>query len=276
MENMTHSTPTHLNSFSLGVEELALALGLAGQVDLGKVVLSNAHKKRDETYLNALLSSASHSLLARKLVVGDGQLVLEKNFQQALAPLLKYDFFLFFSLVDKKQLTKMEIRVQKNGDFTAQINKENKVYLLENARSDSLVDYLKDILGAIAIFARSPELVFTGPIQMDTISMAMEKPAFINTLPGMLEKSGWSSTQARALSDDFSDILFRTTLIKVMADSSVTAKQYAHVPRPTLLLLRGLERTWTFTFSTSDPGTTGTATLVDQHTFSRILTDFLK
>ena len=276
MEKMKPSTRMQLNVFSLGAEELALALGLVGCTDLGKELLSTIHKKPDELYMKALLSSASHSMLARGLVLADGQPVLEKQLQRAMSPLVKFDYSLIFTLVSANQQTKADLRVQKNGDFTARVNKENKVYLLENARSSSLVDYLMDVLDEIALVTELPDPGFTAPIQIDVISHTMEKSTNVASVPGVLEQTGWPSGQARALSEDLSNHLLRGTLIKVIADEVNSPGKKAQAPAPTLLLLRGRQRTWTFAFSSPDLGTIGTATLVDQRTFSRILTDFLK
>ena len=262
--------------FSLGVEELAMALGLINRADLGRELLLSLYDTLNEEQIDARLSSASHSLMARGLVAisRTGTPLLESRLEQALFPLAQFDYILQVSIVKEGAQTSSTMHIQRDKSFTSHSVQGGVVHVLEFGPYEMLTEYLQDVydsIGGQGDFPVTTEWKITSGVLGKAINLG-KKQQEINSL---LKEYGLPESDAKSLAKDIANQKMRGTILQVKVDHSQPMDNITNAPKKMLLLLQGDKHSWTFNFSDTGDLTPGTTQIVDKLSFKNTLTSFI-
>jgi hypothetical protein len=266
-----------IERFSLGAEELALGLGLINRPDLGREVLIATHRNLDEERADALLTSASHSLLARGLcdISVKGQPVLDNRLEMALLPLGRYDYLFNVSVVHEGEQLNTTLYVQKGKRFTSRYARGGVVQVLEHGSYKVLPDYLTDMLGAMVASEKISPITIEKPAKLNLLTQSLKLGKDVAGIEKLFEDDGWPADQARTLAEDLANQIVRGTILRIDASSDVQAEKFVEMPRRSLLLLRGKKRTWVFEFSSAEDNAEGTGKIASKETFDATVAAFM-
>jgi hypothetical protein len=261
----------NIKSFSLALEELSLGLGLINRQDLGRQLISNIYENLKEELIDARLSSASHSLLARGLctISESGQPILLQELQQVIFPLAKFDFAIQISIVQDGNTIPMTIHVQRGKCFTVHAVQLGVVHVLEYGEYGQLVPYIADMMNNFG----DKETNKIGRITPDLLGQLLNSPG--RELTSRFTAYGWKSLHVEQLLDDLKRAVFRATLIFVNASDKTEVEAIRQSEHKTILLLKGKTRSWIFDFPGSGDQVEGNALLVTGEDFRNMLTRFL-
>jgi hypothetical protein len=268
-----------LKRFSLGVEEFALILGLVGKPKDGHIVLAAAYEDISQIDMDALLSSASHSLLARNfcfMLPNTDQPVLDKGLKQAIACLLNYNQVMYLNVLTGNAPIQLTIHINSPKAFCAHLNKANMVHLLEYGSWQSLGVYLADSLDAVVFPTDTMPDSFEAEIPFLFLSSMTKPQGEPIDVTSLLKNKGWSSERVNMLAEDLAYQTLRGTLLRVQTDDVESSEKYAQAAKTTLLFLRGKERVWIFRFDTPDESAIGLASIIDRKGFDEALKALVK
>lgn len=262
--------------YSLGAEEVALALGMINTPILARNVLTSIYPNDSEVQLDARLASASHSMLARGLtfIKPEGTAVLDHSLEKVVFPFAKFDYILDFSLFrDNKQVHTL-IRVQNRGLFTSQIVKDGVVYVLESGKTEDLNEFILDAIQGFA--PKKSQLLLEAPeLKLKLLGQAINLGNKEDELIKHFSKAGWKDSDAKMVAEDLSNQIIRGAMLRINGDSQVKPEDAENISRLSLLLLKGRIRSWVFIFNSADDESNGKAFVVDQTSFKQILHKFL-
>ena len=130
-------------SLKLSVEELSLLYSSLGKNAEANKILKEAHQNFDELDLDALLSSAGHSLLARGYCSIDNrdQLIIKKEVKKVIEILVGQDQIFFINILSGANPLNITIFNHSTGMFCSVYNSENIVFTLEYGLSKNLAKY---------------------------------------------------------------------------------------------------------------------------------------
>jgi len=272
------SKRTLVSKFSLSAEELSLVLSMVGQPEQGQAILKTAHENLVRLDMDSLLSSASHSLLARGFskISTAGQPILEKNLEKASTVLIQFDQLIYLNIVSGSRPLELTIHVKSPKAFCSHLNKANVVHVLEYGQFRDLGKYLIYILGESIISSTSTSDHFEAPIPFSILPTSLELHKNQMQISISLTNAGWPSDRADMLAEDLIRKIVRGSLIRINSGNLTSEEQIAKAPRSGLLFLRGLQRSWVFKFPSMEPSAIGQARLVDLDTFEQFLIGFVK
>lgn len=257
--------------FSLGLEELAMALGLINRPDMGRELIASIYEDLSEDQIENRLSSGSHSLLARGLVaISDkGTPILESTFEQALFPLARFDYTLQLSRVRKSRLVSASVHVQKGRTFTSHSVQVGIVHVLEHGAYKDLPGFLRKTFNlAGGQNAKSVEFEW-----MVSPGMLGETIRGANQMEIMeiIGNAGVPTNDAKDLAADLAQQTERGTILRVQVDSETDAKAVLTTDKQMLMLLCGKKRDWLFKFGSTTDNAPGKAFIVNSNTFQKHL-----
>ncbi len=272
---MTSDTP--IQRFALSTEELALALGLAGNAEAGRSVLRGLYEDITPEKADLYLTAASHSLLAHDLctIASNGMPQLDPGLALALRSLSEYDYLLNLSLVSGQKGLTDTIRVARAAGFTSHFVRAGAAHVLERGPVAALPGFLADLLESFAS-DHAPRLN-SGPaptLTLGALGQALEASRKGSEVRPVLQAAGWTAAQAEALVADLEQQVFRGSLLRVEAGSDTPPEQVAQADQRTMLLLKGPERSWVFDFASTQDTAEATAMLVTREQFNGRLRQF--
>lgn len=265
-----------MTSFSLSVEELAMALAMINRPDLGQMILREIYDNLTTEQIDSRMTAASHSLLAHDYCGFTDELKprLDSKLEQALVTLAIYDKTFQLSIVKDSRSLNANIHVKNGKAFTSHSVQAGIIHLLEHGVERLLDNYLLDILedyGNDVKISIHPNL----KISMGVLTKAQK----------LSESNGKSSDVLQIIEDSkIKDALFedmvnqvsRVTLIRINANSRLSKDELVNAPKQALLLLKGKSRTWFFDFPSLNDDALATVELVTQKQFSDKLANFIK
>lgn len=264
-----------ISRFSLGSEEYALVLSLMGKPQDGHIVLANAHPDLPQIDIDALLSSASHSLLARGFCIipaKGNQPLVEITLKQAVDCLLRYQEVFYLNVVTGDDPLQWTLHVSSSQGFCAHLNKANMVHLLEHGSKSILGQYLSETLGGILGLTEIPVKHFEEEIQLDVLTNLLEIIKGDPIEAELIKQVGWEKEKVELLLEDITHQVLRGTLLQVKTDDVESPEKYSLAKKATLFFLKGKQRTWTFQFPSADATVKGIARVCDSKDFHDILT----
>ena len=136
-----------LTTYSIGLEELALALGLVNALARSRELLESLYPEDPQELTAARLASAGHSLLAGGLCrLGEtGSLLLEADFEQAIFPLVKYDSFINVQTDSPNGGAGFSVSLSRDG-FTSRVVHSGAVQVLTHGTVKDLPAHLASLL----------------------------------------------------------------------------------------------------------------------------------
>lgn len=274
---MTKQTKQHsVALYSLGLEELAMGLGLINRPDMGRDLLKAAYEKITDVQVDARLSSATHSLLARGLcaISPQGVPILSKDLEQALFPLARFDHALQLSIVHKTGNTNATIHIRKSQSFTSHVVELGVIHVLEHGKIKDLVAYLQDVFEGFAADSDYKEARMIGKITPGLLGRILQTEAY-SVIRDELNQRGWQESDVKHLAEDTANQIMRATLLRIEANSQASYEDLKDVEKKSLLLLQSEQRAWLFEFNASGDDTEGTAQLVNRTAFNKALANFL-
>lgn len=271
--NMTNSNNS-FKLYSLGLEELAMALGLINRADMGRQLMASIYDNLTESQVESRLSSASHSMLARGLaaISERGTPILEKGLEQALFPLARFDYVLQISRVRDDKQVGATVHVQKGKSFTSHSVQAGVVHVLEHGIHKSLPAYLGDTFHANN-GKETGTVEHKWPITPGILGAALrsEKMPVISKI---LSQAGLPDADAQNLADDLTHQTIRGTILRMTAGAETDMQKLATMEKQMLMFLGSPERNWLFEFPSADDVSVGKAWIVDHQALQKRLKIF--
>lgn len=270
------SNSKEVTLFSLGIEELAMSLGIINRADLGRELLSSIYDNLSEDQIDARLSSASHSLLARGLVAisKSGSPILESRLEQAIFPLARFDSLLQVSLVKDDRQVGSTIHIQKDKAFTSHSIQGGVVHVLEHGSYKNLSGFVGDVFNGTEMKGKATgvaDWTVTPGILGEAVRMNKDQKG----IQELLKNNDVPDSDAKMLSEDLASEKSRATLLKIKADHSLHMDAIKKAPKEMLMYLQGDKRSWVFNFSSTEDSAKGKCQSVDTAQFKKVLTAFI-
>jgi hypothetical protein len=245
-----------VKQITLGTEEIALALALVGRPDLGRDILHEIHENLTDEHTQALLTSASHSLLAHDLAeIVNGQAKVLPELGSVLDPILKHDYLVTLSLGTATEQINALIRVQKQGSFTSHFIRSGVVHVLENGPTAILADFLLSVLERFAIAGADDQAPL--PVSLALISKAMKATAKHESMAALFAESGWPEAMNKMIAEDFETSTGRASIVRADITSEMKADPNLKVKSRSVLLIRSQARAWMVEFEDFSDNATG-------------------
>jgi hypothetical protein len=262
--------------YSLGLEELAMALGVINCGDLGHSLLTTVYDKLTEEKIEERLTSASHSLMARGLVgiTNNSTPVLEKTFEQALFPLAHFDHLIHLSLVQKKEQLTSTIHIRKNISFSSHSVDAGVIHLLEYGNYSDLPSFLGNLFMDSQKNNDGIKLDVDNSITPLILSRATKETKQKN-IEEIFLSNNWNQKQAKNLAEDISKQIMRGTIVYGKVSGDAQLENLEDIPRQMLWILKGKKRNWVFQFPSTDDNALGSVLQIDKNSFTEIISNFL-
>lgn len=259
---------------SLGLEELAMALGLINRPEMGRRLLESIYDNLTESQIESRLSSASHSMLARGLasISDKGSPILESGLEQAIFPLARFDYILQISRVRDGKQVGATVHVQKGKSFTSHSIQAGVVHVLEHGGYKSLPSYLNDTFHANKekeINTVEHKWSITPGVLGD--ALRNEKTGVISRI---LSQAGLPDLDAQNLAEDLAHQTIRGTILRMAADAEADMQKMATMNKQMMMFLGSSKRNWLFEFPATDDASIGKAWTVNQQTLQKKLETF--
>jgi len=264
-------------AFSLGLEELAMAMGLINRPDIGRELMLSTYPDLSDEEIDSRLTSSSHSLLARGLcTISDGRNMptLDSDLEQVLLPLIRFDYLLQMSVVREETSVNASVHVLKDNTFTSHAIYSGVIHVLEYTAYRELANYLQDVFEEFG--EDGPLKIENAPINLGVIGRVLEKSADGAQAESLLVEAGWKKADAKKLVQDMDNQVFRATILRIKATHETPLEELKDIPTRSLLLLMGKKRSWLGEFSSTADNAKGTLQLVDKQTFYNKLKEFVE
>ena len=236
-------------SFSLSIEELAMALAMINKADTGQLLLKSVYDNLTTEQVDLRMTAASHSLLAHRLCGLTDELKprLDPLLEQALLTLVIYDKTFQLSIVKDGRPLNANIHVKNGKNFTSHSIQAGVVHLLEYGKESLLGDYFLDILEDYGdeVNIKIPS---NAKISMKVLSMAAKIAEGKGEPVDSLTLAFDHLELTEALAEDMKNQVSRVTLIRINAKSGLNNEELLNSDKQALLLLKGRKRTWYFEF----------------------------
>lgn len=268
-------TNTLFTDYSLGLEELALAFGLINSRGMAQQLLQGAYDNLTASQVDERLTAASHSMLARGLtsLSKNGKAQLDNGLEKALFPLVRFDHLVQLNLVLSEGQATATIHVQKGKTFTAHLVKLGVVHILTHGAIKDLGEYILSVFDKIGVEAKSA--AYKQPITLGVLGAALRQAQETKVVSNILVEEGWGEAEAKFLAEDLAIQSLRGTLLRVDGNQSANVEQIKTQSTKNLLALKGKQRSWLFTFSSTQDDQSGTAEMVDRPQFEKAVRSFI-
>lgn len=260
--------------YSLGLEELAMALGLINRPDMGRQLIASIYDNLNDAQIESRLSSASHSLLARGLaaISGKGSPILESGLEQALFPLVRFDYVLQLSRVRGDDQVGATVHVQKGKSFTSHSIQAGVVHVLEHGLCKNLSAYLRDTFN-LGVEKNATSVEHEWTITPGVLGEAL-RGADPSVIFSILSNAGVPNNDAKNLADDLAHQTLRGTILRVQANSDADMDQLVSLDKRMLMILGGRKRGWLFEFESTVDETPGKAYTINNSVFQKRIETF--
>ncbi len=262
-------------TFSLGVEEIALALGLINARGLGQQLINAVYKDVNAENADVRLTVAGHSLLAHGLskISKEGAPVLEPALEQALFPLVRFDRLIQMSVIREGKLDNASIHVRDGLTFTSHSNQAGIVHVLRHGKSDQLSEYITSLFVDLNTGAKTQKT--GGKLTPGSVTEVFKNGRNKEKVIGILTGKGWAKDLAGDLAKELSEETFRAILVRINASQDVSMEALNKSTKPMLVISAGKEKTWLVSFASSDESCEGTLEIVDKKRLVEVVTTFL-
>jgi len=267
----------NVKTYSLGLEELAMALGLINRPDLGRDLLLSIYEKISEEQVDSRLTSASHSLLARGFcgVSNSGTPVLRTDFEQALFPLARFDYVFQMSVVRNDVQVNATVHVRKGKAFTSHTTNMGVIHLLEYGDFKQLVPFFLDVLEEFGGKESISASQTSGKVTLGLLGRALGLGQKQAEIADLLKNEEWGNVGAKNLAEDLTHQIIRATILRVETTNETPIEKVREASKRSILLLQGKKRSWLFEFPSTADSAQGTARLVTREEFAKALTVFV-
>lgn len=255
----------------LGVEELAMVYGLIGKPDLGQLTLESLYEELSEAHVNVLMTSASHSMLARGIcsINEDGSVHLDEEVEKAFAPVVFSDYLVTFTLdgqvVDNNQC---QLFVSRKFGFTSFLVNSGVAYIVEHGPLSDLGAYIGDIFNDML-----PDgFDFNGEeasleIDLASLGKAMSAVEENKSPEKVFRAAGWNEETSQKITEDLQGQLLRGSILRLNAGSEASEAEQMQASKPTMLFLTGPGKVWTFDFESPEEKEMGAVQTISWEAF---------
>ena len=262
-------TQLNLTTYSLGLEELSLGLGMLNRPDLSQAIMHSVYENLTDEQMDARLISAGNSLLARNLcsLTNKGIPNISQEFLTALFPLAHYDLLLRLSLItdDIKVTT---VHIQRGKQFTSHTSVKGIIHVLEHGNTLDLPQYLKLYFNGFGKGSNRTDYEKVPQSLLNKPNLDREATESI------LIQQGWLKPNAKELSRDLSNPIFRGSMMRVDAHSKMNGDETLKAQKHGLFLLQGKKDRWIMELPTIDHEF-GSAKKVTNQEFKKAVVTFL-
>ena len=267
---------SEINTYSIGMEELAMAFNLINRADLARELLSSIYDNLTEAAVDARLTTASHSLLARGLtgITAQGTPSLDPDFEQALFPLAQFDYTLFLSVVRVDRPLSSTIHVRKGKNFTSHTVQLGVIHLLEHGKSAGLPDFLADVFED---FGSAKEVAdkLACKVTWKTLAQAQQPDVKVDRIVELLTTAGIAPATAKILAEDLKKQEYRVILLRSMINSEMPLEEMKKAEKRSMMLLKKEDHAWLFEFDSAEDDAAGSARLVSRDDFKKSINGFI-
>lgn len=267
---------SELKTFSIGMEELALAFNLINRADLARDLLSSIYDNLTEPAVEARLTTASHSLLARGLsgISTAGTPSLDPDFEQALFPLAQFDYTVFLSVVRADRPMTSTIHVRKGKTFTSHAVQLGVIHLLEHDKAARLPEFLCDVFEDFGSEKDAADRLAC-KVTLKTLAQAQQPDVKIEKIIELLTAVGIEDRVAKILGEDLKKQEYRVILLRSMINSDMPAEEMKKAEKHSLMLLKHKDHSWLIEFDSAEDDAVGSARLVSRDDFKKSLNGFI-
>jgi hypothetical protein len=262
-----------ITTFSLSAEELALALSMINKPDLGRQILNTVAPQMSDEQIDARLTSASHSLVARGLadISLRGNSELDSMLEKAIFPMAKYDQLLQISSSNDDNQQMRVVYSYQNNFFAAHWVEKGVVNIIDYGSYASFADYVSSFFSEIGKKGSDKSVAADHKITLGTLGKAMIERSQKKQVNEMLFESGLSEELAGQLTSDILKQKMRGSLMLFDINSETTPDTAHNAAKETILMLRGPQRSWLFEFANTHDEEVAHIQLVNRKTFEKVL-----
>ncbi|MEW6029854.1 MAG: hypothetical protein AB1554_10285 [Chloroflexota bacterium] len=266
-------------TWSLGVEELALALSMINRSDLGRQMLKSVSPGISNEQMDARLTAASHSLAARDLVdiVESKQARLISELEQALLPLVKFDKLIQISKATTgKETFFYTVHIYRKRSFMSHLIKNGVVHVIESGEYAGLVEYL---LGKFHEFdTQEAKLSIENghKVTLGLLGTLMKENGNADSIFQQLERAGLPKDLAARLSIDIADHTSRGSIGTQTVNKTGASKRERYQSGSLILLLAGRQNNWLFEFPKAADNEIAVIHSAGRQALSRALHQFIQ
>lgn len=223
--------------FRLSAEEVALALNLVGQPEIGHSTMIAQLGPLSQEDARARLLAAGHSLMARGLLTmnAEGSLFLEETLARVARVLSHADFTIRYSRSHQNMDLSLSYHFSKGAIFEHQIEKGVVHHITARQSANDVIK------GGLMFLEISQTRPFTCPVvelPNDLLDEIKDDPA-PTIIQRRLEHARVPAETCDMLTKDLSNTQYRGSILRVEYDENSTPTSDRG-----LLVLRGPERLW--------------------------------
>ncbi len=267
---------TGIATYSIGMEELAMAFNLINRADLARELLTSIYDNLSDAVVEARLTTASHSLLARGLtgIKTGGAPNLDADFEQALFPMAQFDYALFLSVVRSDRAQTASIHVRKGKTFTSHTVQLGVIHLLEHGKTAGLADFICDVFEDFGS-AKEPTENLACKVSWKALAQAQQPDVKLEKVIELLTAAGVAPATAKILAEDLTKQEYRVILLRSMINSEMPVDDMKKAEKHSLMLLKSKDRCWLFGFASAEDDSEGEGGLISRDGFKKKLNGFI-
>ena len=265
--------------FPLGVEELAMIYGLIGKPELGQLTLENVYEELSEAHVSVLMTSASHSMLARGIcsINENGSVHLDEEVEKAFSPVVLSDYLVTF-ILDGQDIGNMQwqLFVSQKFGFTSFLVTAGVAYIVGHGTLRDLSTYIEEAFGVLmpdSFECDEENLILE--IELTSLVKAMSIVEENKSPQKVFLAAGWHEETSQKITRDLTNQLMRGSVLRLNAGSEASEAEQMQASKPTLLFLVGSSKVWTFDFASPEENEIGIAQVCSWDAFIKKLQDFV-
>lgn len=228
---------------SLALEELAVALGLAGSPETAKGLLLSNYAEMNSDEERGRLLAANHSLMARNLLTLKEEPSLDKNLTQVIRFIFQNDFILRLSKGSGETEQLHTFYFRKAQIVGHEIDRGVVHHLSSGLSPDDFIAKSLNFYDLSRAKSKQPGVVIPYKVLEEARAAAPSGPARILAI---LEKAGITTSVSTPLTEDFTQPSYRGSVMRVDYEKNKLVSNRG------FLVLRGKARTWLFTIFEKD------------------------
>lgn len=265
-------------TWSLGVEELALALSMINRPDLGRQMLQSVSPGISDEQMDARLTAASHSLAARDLVdiAESKQARLISELEQALLPLAKFDKLIQFSKVTGKENFFYTVHIYRKRSFVSHLIKKGVVHVIESGEYAGLVEYFLEKYHEFDTQEAKLSIENGHNVTLGLLGTLMKENGNADSIFQQLEQAGLPKDLAARLSADIADHVSRGSIATQTVNQTGSSKREKYQSESLILLLAGRQNNWLFEFPKAGDNEIAVIHSAGRQALSRALHQFIQ
>ncbi|NMB88712.1 MAG: hypothetical protein GYA17_10150 [Chloroflexi bacterium] len=247
---------------SLSADEVALIFSLINQPELGKSILASTYGRLSHTTLEDKLTTASHSLLARRLaaITERGTVKLDESLEKMFYPIVKFDSMIQVTINDNPEEgpSITNVYLGRQGKFAAHQIELGVVHHLSTGKISDLPVLITGWLGLPE--SAAPDIEAELAAKPHTIPMRD-----FAELPEKSKKRGMAGLESLGFSPRLAELMVdasirparKGTVVRVEASSETIAKTDLNEGGAGLLYLIAEDSSWIFQFDHANDAAVG-------------------